>query len=553
MPIIAGDARPRPSAEPRPPRPLAVRRLHAPRARPRRRQGRPHRHRHDAACSATRCASTCAKASRSSRRRRCTCARSSSSCSGSCAATATRAGCRSAASRSGTSGRAPDGDLGPVYGVQWRSWPTPDGGHIDQIANVVEQLKTNPDSRRIIVSAWNVADLPKMALLPCHAFFQFYVAPATATAPRLSCQLYQRSADIFLGVPFNIASYALLTHMLAQQCDLDVGDFVWTGGDCHIYSNHAEQVELQLSRAPFPYPMLEHHAPAGVDLRLRVRGLRRQRLPAPSRRSRRRSPSRAGRPRRRRARTVAQFTRNARRVRRPRPRGATVTAMSSNFLAPTPSELERDWGLVLDDDWHDRRRRRRLRADHPPLRRRRRGAARGRARPLRPDPVDAPRPRARPARPSTRAPRPRRRGRRSRTRSRSASGASSRRSASTCRYYADGSKRAERWRVRRVDRTPLSIAGLWDRWVDEQGREIISFAMLTINCDLHPLLARFDRRVNDKGEPAEKRTPVLLAEEDFDEWLDASPSARADLLRHVRQGRPRRRAGAVGDAARRRR
>jgi len=151
-----------------------------------------------------------------------------------------------------------DGDLGPVYGVQWRSWPTPDGGHIDQIANVVDQLRTNPDSRRIIVSAWNVADLPKMALLPCHAFFQFYVAPATATSrARLSCQLYQRSADIFLGVPFNIASYALLTHMLAQQCDLDVGDFIWTGGDCHIYSNHTEQVELQLSRAPFPYPVLE--------------------------------------------------------------------------------------------------------------------------------------------------------------------------------------------------------------------------------------------------------------------------------------------------------
>ena len=152
----------------------------------------------------------------------------------------------------------PDGDLGPVYGVQWRSWPTPDGGYVDQIANVVEQLKTNPDSRRIIVSAWNVAALPEMALLPCHAFFQFYVAPATATRrARLSCQLYQRSADIFLGVPFNIASYALLTHMLAQQCDLDVGDFVWTGGDCHIYSNHADQVETQLARTPFPYPVLE--------------------------------------------------------------------------------------------------------------------------------------------------------------------------------------------------------------------------------------------------------------------------------------------------------
>ncbi len=145
----------------------------------------------------------------------------------------------------------PDGDLGPVYGVQWRSWPTPDGGHIDQIAEVVKALKTNPDSRRIIVSAWNVAELSKMALMPCHAFFQFYVAEG-----RLSCQLYQRSADIFLGVPFNIASYALLTHMLAQQCDLQVGEFIWTGGDCHIYSNHTEQVALQLSREPRAYPTL---------------------------------------------------------------------------------------------------------------------------------------------------------------------------------------------------------------------------------------------------------------------------------------------------------
>ncbi len=152
----------------------------------------------------------------------------------------------------------PDGDLGPVYGVQWRSWPTPDGGHIDQIAEVVKQLKTNADSRRIIVSAWNVAALPAMALMPCHAFFQFYVAPPESPTARgrLSCQLYQRSADIFLGVPFNIASYALLTHMLAQQCDLDVGDFIWTGGDCHIYSNHTEQVALQLSRAPLAYPTL---------------------------------------------------------------------------------------------------------------------------------------------------------------------------------------------------------------------------------------------------------------------------------------------------------
>ncbi len=144
-----------------------------------------------------------------------------------------------------------DGDLGPVYGVQWRSWPTPGGGHIDQIAQVLQQLKTNPDSRRIIVSAWNVAELDKMALMPCHAFFQFYVAQG-----RLSCQLYQRSADIFLGVPFNIASYALLTHMLAQQCELEVGDFIWTGGDCHIYANHQEQVALQLSREPRPWPTL---------------------------------------------------------------------------------------------------------------------------------------------------------------------------------------------------------------------------------------------------------------------------------------------------------
>jgi thymidylate synthase len=143
-----------------------------------------------------------------------------------------------------------DGDLGPVYGVQWRSWPS-ERGPIDQIAAVVEQLKTNPDSRRILVSAWNVAELPQMALMPCHALFQFYVADG-----RLSCQLYQRSADLFLGVPFNIASYALLTQMLAQQCDLGLGDFVWTGGDCHIYDNHVEQVTTQLARAPYPYPTM---------------------------------------------------------------------------------------------------------------------------------------------------------------------------------------------------------------------------------------------------------------------------------------------------------
>jgi thymidylate synthase len=146
---------------------------------------------------------------------------------------------------------APDGELGPIYGYQWRSWPAPNGKHIDQISEVIETIKKNPDSRRIIVSAWNVADIPRMALAPCHAFFQFYVADG-----KLSCQLYQRSADIFLGVPFNIASYALLTHMMAQQCNLEVGDFVWTGGDCHLYSNHLEQVDLQLSRDFFPLPKL---------------------------------------------------------------------------------------------------------------------------------------------------------------------------------------------------------------------------------------------------------------------------------------------------------
>lgn len=144
-----------------------------------------------------------------------------------------------------------NGDLGPVYGVQWRSWPTPDGGSVDQIDEAVRLLREEPDSRRIVVSAWNVADLPDMALQPCHALFQFHVADR-----RLSCQLYQRSADVFLGVPFNIASYALLTHMLAQQCDLEVGELIWTGGDCHIYDNHREQVKTQLERAPYPYPSL---------------------------------------------------------------------------------------------------------------------------------------------------------------------------------------------------------------------------------------------------------------------------------------------------------
>jgi len=146
---------------------------------------------------------------------------------------------------------AEDGELGPIYGVQWRSWPTPDGRHIDQISEVVETIRTNPDSRRMIVSAWNVAELENMALPPCHAMFQFYVADG-----KLSCQLYQRSADMFLGVPFNIASYALLTHMVAAQTGLEVGDFVWTGGDCHIYDNHLEQVRTQLGREPYPYPQL---------------------------------------------------------------------------------------------------------------------------------------------------------------------------------------------------------------------------------------------------------------------------------------------------------
>ncbi len=144
-----------------------------------------------------------------------------------------------------------NGELGPVYGSQWRSWPAPDGRHIDQIANVINQIKTKPDSRRHIVTAWNPAEVDNMALPPCHALFQFYVANDT-----LSCQLYQRSADFFLGVPFNIASYALLTHMVAQQCDLKPGDFVWTGGDVHLYSNHFDQARLQLTREPLPLPTL---------------------------------------------------------------------------------------------------------------------------------------------------------------------------------------------------------------------------------------------------------------------------------------------------------
>lgn len=154
------------------------------------------------------------------------------------------------------------GELGPVYGVQWRCWPTPDGGHIDQIRQVLEQIRSDPDSRRLIVSAWNVADIPRMRLPPCHLLFQFYVAQG-----RLSCQLYQRSCDIFLGVPFNIASYALLTHLVAQQCDLHVGDFIWVGGDCHLYRNHLEQVNVQLARTPRPLPklVLRRHPPSIFD------------------------------------------------------------------------------------------------------------------------------------------------------------------------------------------------------------------------------------------------------------------------------------------------
>ena len=144
----------------------------------------------------------------------------------------------------------PEGNLGPVYGHQWRSWPAPEG-RIDQISQVIEQIRRNPDSRRLIVSAWNVSDIPHMALAPCHALFQFHVVDR-----RLSCQLYQRSADVFLGVPFNIASYALLTHMVAQQCDLGVGEFIWTGGDCHLYLNHLDQVRTQLQREPLPLPRL---------------------------------------------------------------------------------------------------------------------------------------------------------------------------------------------------------------------------------------------------------------------------------------------------------
>ncbi|WP_371176664.1 thymidylate synthase [Buchananella felis] len=153
-----------------------------------------------------------------------------------------------------------DGELGPIYGVQWRSWPTRDGATVDQIATLLETLRRDPDSRRLLVSAWNVGELSKMALAPCHAFFQVYVAKG-----RLSLQVYQRSADLFLGVPFNIASYALLTHMLAQQADLEVGELVWTGGDCHVYRNHFDQVREQISRRPFAFPQLRLHRAQSID------------------------------------------------------------------------------------------------------------------------------------------------------------------------------------------------------------------------------------------------------------------------------------------------
>ena len=159
-----------------------------------------------------------------------------------------------------------DGELGPIYGYQWRSWPTPDGGHVDQLAGVIEAIRANPDSRRHLVSAWNVADLGEMALPPCHTMFQFYVADG-----RLSCQLYQRSADIFLGVPFNIASYALLTHMVAQVCGLRAGDFVHTLGDAHLYLNHLDQARLQLTREPRPLPRLVLEPGGHGDRRLHPR------------------------------------------------------------------------------------------------------------------------------------------------------------------------------------------------------------------------------------------------------------------------------------------
>lgn len=162
-----------------------------------------------------------------------------------------------------------NGDLGPVYGKQWRSWEGANGVEVDQVKELIHQIKTNPDSRRMIISAWNVADLPKMKLMPCHCLFQFYVAPPNPLKGeqkgRLSCQLYQRSADVFLGVPFNIASYALLTMMIAQVCDLQPGDFVWTGGDTHLYSNHFEQANLQLTRTPFPLPQMKIN-PAVKDI-----------------------------------------------------------------------------------------------------------------------------------------------------------------------------------------------------------------------------------------------------------------------------------------------
>ena len=258
-----------------------------------------------------------------------------------------------------------DGELGPVYGVQWRSWPTPDGGHVDQIAEVVRLLREEPDSRRIVVSAWNVADIPRMALAPCHAFFQFHVAGGE----RLSCQIYQRSADVFLGVPFNIASYALLTHMLAQQCDLEVGDLVWTGGDCHIYDNHREQVETLLAREPYPYPTLAASPPARRRSSTTRSRTSRSSATSTIRRSARRSPCEGLARRRGRARRRDRPRRRASRGTSPRTwraSGSSRWAMRSSWGGKTWDSLpdrfrplpgRRNIVVTRNPEWVARRRR----------------------------------------------------------------------------------------------------------------------------------------------------------------------------------------------------